>query len=69
MKYLNIIGKALLTIACCIAFNLFCDKFWFKEKMDIYHIGGAVFGGLGAGLAITAFKIKAKKRISTEPNR
>lgn len=69
MKYLNIIGQTLLTMACCVAFNLFCDKFWFKEKMDLYHVGGAVFRGLVIGLAMTALKHRRKSRISAQLDR
>jgi len=65
MKNLNKVGKALLTIVYCISFNLLTDKFWFKEKMDLYHVGGAIFCGIGTGLFLTYLFNRRKTRTAS----
>ncbi|MBC7400643.1 MAG: hypothetical protein H7289_11925 [Mucilaginibacter sp.] len=60
MKNLNKIGKALLIIVCFITFNIFMDIFLFNEKMLPQHLGAAIFGGIGSGLAV--FFISNRKK-------
>lgn len=62
MKNLNKVSKALLLIAYCISSNLLLDKFWFKEKMDLYHVGGAIFSGITGGLILAYLFNRQKTR-------
>ncbi|MES2427412.1 MAG: hypothetical protein V4560_10590 [Bacteroidota bacterium] len=42
------------------------NRFLFEEKMDAYHIGGAIFGGICSGLSFTFLPNRVKRRATMQ---
>jgi hypothetical protein len=63
MINLNKVRQIIQKIIFCITVNLLCTKFLFNDKLDAYHVGGAIFCGIFTGLTLSYFPPKKKKAI------